>query len=1003
MNFVKVFFENRNFDFNSDFELKQIYIYDNDDLTNKLKGNTFFYKSPENTKTSFYAISIEISNDELYEVRKYLWNEDKSDLFFTFDKKENANIYYAKSDPKSKVENYKIISFKGSEKDKEELERVNKWEFESGKFWLTYSDFLDKIKKSKRVDEKLIETLQGLRKSLHNEFNSENNKEEIVQALIDRTLYIKFLEDNHIINSFFYTHYFGDGSLTYSKFLKNNNVLDVNKLYKLINEIFNNFLFKIPVINENHLTNNVCQLIFNSVAGYNSNTGQLSLFDFQFNIIPIEFISYIYEVFLEEINEDNGIYYTPKKLAQLIIDDVIINNKLGKVLDPACGSGMFLVVAFQKLLEEKNLLNHNDIKSKSISEIIENRNKILQDYIFGIEKQETARRLCVFSLYLEMFRNIEPERIKKYIEDKLKTEDNLKLFPYNFFENIRLANSLDISEDRPFKDDKFDFIVGNPPFFKIKKNDDEINFVNEYQNTINGVTLQAKNIIGHNQISQAFLLKIKDWANYDTRFGFVVNNSNLYNEMSINFQKFFYTNYKLERLYELTRVKEILFRIAKESVNALIFSNNPIANNSFEYFPVENGLFSNYFDLLVIQEDKGFYINQDSVLNETIKLRDYLIGNDFDRSLNSSLLNNSIKLEELLIKNEKGKPYSYVGMEIVEEIPVCKEFNISKSQWDTFPKKTRYEYYNKFREIYTRKTKEPEFETEFVKSKNFHPFVLKNIDTYIGDINNFHRPRNIDIYNGNRILFKRVGATVISVYTKKAIYSNFDINTIKLTDEASYYLINAILNSKTINYFLNSFVRKRTLGSFPKISTDDILNIPIPTILDEDLVNEITLISKDLTEEKYIYDSETDNKLNELIFDLYGLTFIEKQRIKDFFIKKKDVTKVELEWYKKSLATSLEIYFENQPKIECYLGNFNLIVFGIYFNNSNKKEPSEKKISQFIIDKVLKENPNEKFLLLREKIIGQDCAYIIKNNNNINWTVSKAFEDAQDIIKKANG
>ena len=83
----------------------------------------------------------------------------------------------------------------------------------------------------------------------------------------------------------------------------------------------------------------------------NLKTGQLRLFDFQFNVLPVEFISYIYEVFLSESQKANGIYYTPKKLAQLIVDDVIDDDRIGSILDPSCGSGMFLIVAFQRLLE----------------------------------------------------------------------------------------------------------------------------------------------------------------------------------------------------------------------------------------------------------------------------------------------------------------------------------------------------------------------------------------------------------------------------------------------------------------------------------------------------------------------------------------------------------------------------------------------------------------------------------------------------------------------------
>ena len=69
--------------------------------------------------------------------------------------------------------------------------------------------------------------------------------------------------------------------------------------------------------------------------------GQLSLFDFEFDIIPIEFIGQIYQVFQERNKKEEGIVYTPENLANLLVEQIIGDSKEGKVLDPACGSGVF--------------------------------------------------------------------------------------------------------------------------------------------------------------------------------------------------------------------------------------------------------------------------------------------------------------------------------------------------------------------------------------------------------------------------------------------------------------------------------------------------------------------------------------------------------------------------------------------------------------------------------------------------------------------------------------
>ena len=118
------------------------------------------------------------------------------------------------------------------------------------------------------------------------------------------------------------------------------------------------------------------------------------MFDFRFDVLPVEFISYIYEVFLSEKQKENGIYYTPKKLAQLIVDDVIKEDKIGSIFDPSCGSGMFLITGYQRLLE---IAKKQGLEPKDSIGKIKFRTKLLSDNIFGIEKERTAQRFTFFS------------------------------------------------------------------------------------------------------------------------------------------------------------------------------------------------------------------------------------------------------------------------------------------------------------------------------------------------------------------------------------------------------------------------------------------------------------------------------------------------------------------------------------------------------------------------------------------------------------------------------
>lgn len=300
----------------------------------------FAYKN-KNSNNSFYVILISLSEKELFEVKRYFWNKDKYELLFYFTKSNMISLNYAKSNPRNPAA--KIDEFIINGEDELKLRKIQKWQFDSGTFWTNYSDFIRNIKHNERIDKKLVEQLTLLRNDL--EKNIGKDKAEEIQALIDTMLFIKFLEDNHIINSFFYQHYFGR-STSYKLLLQENDPKKINQLYSLINKIFSNRLFSSPSIEEDYITNSSSSIL--SAIQEDIKTGQLRLFDFRFDIIPIEFVSHIYEVFLETDQRNEGIYYTRPKLAHLIIDEVISNA--GTVLDPACGSGMFLILSYRKIL-----------------------------------------------------------------------------------------------------------------------------------------------------------------------------------------------------------------------------------------------------------------------------------------------------------------------------------------------------------------------------------------------------------------------------------------------------------------------------------------------------------------------------------------------------------------------------------------------------------------------------------------------------------------------------
>ncbi len=995
MSKFKAFFENLDFTFgqNKDIVQKEIVFSNNEVLTRKIKNNIYFYNSPKNLNTSFYFFDIvDLNDEELFELRRYIWNEDKSEFYFYPDNRDTISLYYAKSDPKIDKEKIKIDTFKGQ--NDTEIDKIKKWNFETGIFWLSYKKFVKKIKKYNKIDKLLIDRLSDLKEELISELGKDKEKE--VQALIDRTLFIKFLEDRHIINSYFYKIFFNDENLTYKKLLAGQPDVDkINLLYKKINEIFDNVLFKTPQIEDEYILKS-SKYIYNAISG--EIKGQLSLFDFRFDIIPIEFISHIYEVFLENKQANEGIYYTPPKLAQLIIDDTI--TKSGKVLDPACGSGMFLILAFRKMLTDRSLS-----KNKNISETINKRLKLLKDNIFGIEKQYTAWRLSIFALYLEIFNGLKPDEIKAFIIKKINS-GNIKIFE-DFSSNIKNENTLEVKEDKiHFKNKTFDYIIGNPPFLQVKKNDIEIDFINEYKLTINKKEFLAKNTIGNKQISQAFMLKIKDWADDNTKFGFVLNSSNFYNERkSIIFQEFFFENYQIKNFYELSRVRKILFNKAKESVVVVIFNNKKLGNNTINYYPVDLELFSETFNILVIKEDNKIKIKQKELLNRNITLRELLVGNEFDLQILNKLLT-LFNLSNFLLKN---KNYSSIrGLTRISNNSLREFLNITHERFKKLSKKDKINAHQQFAyDNYLSKEKTDFYNTQYIyKPENkITKFRIIDNDGYINeaDVNktNFQRPRNLYIYRGKKILLNRFGNEINAVFVKNKLFFSNLIYGIKLQNENHYLLFTAILNSELVNYFLTQRYRMRVEGNYSNLDTTAIKNIPIPKDLDNETAKKISEISKQLTEGKIKYEGKVKEELNELIYDLYDLNYLERQRVKDFFSPKRKVLSKDMEKYRETLSYTLEMYFEQQPKIEYSIDKsfgFDIVVVGLFFNNK-KSLPTSQKVLKYQIAQIMQQSNNNLFAM-REFLFGEDCIYIIKDKQLKNWTETKAFEDGKLILKK---
>ena len=238
-----------------------------------------------------------------------------------------------------------------------------------------------------------------------------------------------------------------------------------------------------------------------------------------FSYIPVEILGTIYERFLgkvvrphgrgvtieekPEVRKAGGVYYTPRYIVEYIVGQTVGKLLAGRkpeealklrILDPACGSGSFLIRAFEEVCEhcQQWLTDHPDQRKKDWYWLEENavhlttkaKRRILRDTIHGVDLDPQAVEVTQLSLYLKMLEN--ENRSTLAHEQDLFGSDEALLPPLEA--NIKCGNSLIASDFSLVPDDLvrvhafdwpvqfptimkaggFDAVVGNPPYILLQ-------------------------------------------------------------------------------------------------------------------------------------------------------------------------------------------------------------------------------------------------------------------------------------------------------------------------------------------------------------------------------------------------------------------------------------------------------------------------------------------------------------------------------------------------------
>ena len=367
--------------------------------------------------TIYFKVVEQFDSDQIRILHRQLWNQGIATLLVVVSP-ENVYVYsglaYPAKDQEKIDEGNRLVEILNITADALELRQFIQ-RVETGQI---YRDKRECFKPDRMVDRYLLENLGKARDLLYDcggLYYSE------IHRLIGRIIFTCYLHDREIINGDMFSEAGATNVSTLRDLLNNYDPEHAKRilynLFELLQEYFNGSMFDDATIEEkSKISKNHIEIIRRFLNGEELSTGQLTFgfWVYDFKIIPIEAISAIYEDFLSaesvEGQKNIGAYYTPKHLAEMVVDiatenwDSLMDKK---ILDPACGSGIFLVIIFNRIAEEWRHRNPNVKNIKRARALIE----ILQNQLCGIDVKETACKIACFSLYLALLDQLKPRDI----------------------------------------------------------------------------------------------------------------------------------------------------------------------------------------------------------------------------------------------------------------------------------------------------------------------------------------------------------------------------------------------------------------------------------------------------------------------------------------------------------------------------------------------------------------------------------------------------------------
>jgi N-6 DNA Methylase len=459
------------------------------------------WRSPS-ALTVYFKFELTTPTDQLVsEWRREIWNEGFAPLLWVISP-ARIDLYNGFGTPTKEddAQRHLIRTFENIDSSLRELDALaGRLSIETGQFWLKATT----VDRKTSVSQKLLSDLDFLEHDLV----GSNLDRGAAQALIGRVIFIQYLIDREIVTATRLKKLCGYAALP--PILRDR--VATGALFAWLSRTFNGDMFPPSSATSTPQGSHLAR-VADFLEAIDPQDGQRSFFPYQFDVIPVELISSIYEQFAHAVASPiaprsteavrNGVHYTRLSVVSLVLDETMEKlTGMESVLDLTCGSAVFLVEAFRRLV---SLRAGGEAPTRDLIR------STLYEQVYGVDISEAAIRVAAFSLYLaalELDPDPQPPHSLKFQPLIGKT---LLIGDAHTVEQTADGKAA-LTTETGLK--RFDLIVGNPPWsFKGRSGTEA-----RRKTRVAGIPAQPRGE------GLDFVLRAVDFSHEKTRFGVILS------------------------------------------------------------------------------------------------------------------------------------------------------------------------------------------------------------------------------------------------------------------------------------------------------------------------------------------------------------------------------------------------------------------------------------------------------------------------------------------------